>query len=79
MTYTNKAAAAVEQPVFRLKRTLFGTFKIQFCETRNYMRDCNGSGYYDEWETKHWRNPTFREAAFADAFLAKLKEPPDAG
>ena len=55
---------------FRLKRTWRGKFVLQVKETRNHMRDLNGSGYYDEWQTSHWRNATLEEAATAGFAIA---------
>lgn len=59
MTET-KTAKAKE---YRLKRTLFGRFVLQVKEIRHHSRDLHGSGYYDEWDTVHWRRATMQEAA----------------
>lgn len=48
---------------YRLKRTLFGRFVLQVKEIRNHTRDLNGSGYYDEWTSEHWRKATLEEAS----------------
>lgn len=46
---------------FRLKRTFFGRLVLQVEEIRNHMTDLNGSGYYDEWQSKRWRNATLAD------------------
>lgn len=41
---------------FRLKRNWRGKLVLQVEEIRNHMDDLNGSGWYDEYQTKHWRD-----------------------
>ena len=31
---------------------------LQVQEIRHHMKDLNGSGYYDEYSTEHWRDAT---------------------
>jgi len=47
---------------YRLRRTVFGTFVLEVQETRHHITDLNGSGYYDEYSSKHWRKATLQEA-----------------
>lgn len=55
---------------FRLRRTWGGNFVLEIEETRHRMDDCNGSGYYDEWQSKRWRKATLEEAQRAGMKMA---------
>lgn len=45
----------------RHRKTWFGKMVLQVEETRHYMRDLNGSGYYDEWDVTVWRDAKWHE------------------
>ena len=41
---------------FRLKRNWRGKLVLQVEEIRHHMKDLNGSGLFDEYQTKNWRD-----------------------
>lgn len=53
----------------RLKRSLFGRLYIEIQETSHHVRDLAGSGYYDEWDTTHWRKAKLSELKLADLIV----------
>lgn len=45
----------------RHRRNWRGKMILQVEYVRNHMDDLNGSGYYDEYQTKHWRDAKWDE------------------
>jgi hypothetical protein len=53
--------AAPKANRFRYRRSWRGKLILQICETKHYMKDLNGSGYYDEWSKEVWRDATLAD------------------